>query len=394
MYFRITTVLCLCLIVSGLMGQSNDIINKVQLFEKNNIELKSLLKDIKSKEYSLSSTNNYNDPELESYYLPYGNNSVGDYLELQLSQSFEFPLVYSSRNILLDVKHDELSMLYKVRRQEILLHIYNMLLDIIHLNKMIIIENNRQEKAKIILEQSNILFEKEQIGILEFNKSKVKWLQHKFKIQQLEREKQKLISLITSLNGNQELEFVIENLNTNFEIETIEVLWENKIKMDPTFKILLLKENIAQAELNLNRNSWFPDLKIGANYQGFSGNSNYGFYGGISIPLWNNSNNVESSEYKLEYNKMNTLVQTQKEQVSYMNNYNYYISVLKEYDEYRNTLGNINSSELLFKAYSSGELSFNEYYLELEFYHNAQNKMLEMENELNHFKAELLKHQL
>ncbi len=394
MYFRITIVLCLCLIVSELMGQPNDIITKVQSFEKNNIELKSILKDIKSKEYSLSSSNNYSDPELESYYLPYGNNSTGDYLELQLSQSFEFPLVYSSRNKLLDVKYDELSMLYKVRRQETLLYIYNKILDILHINKMITIESERQEKAKIILEQSKTLFEKEQIGILDYNKSKVKWLQHKFKIQKLEREKQNLISLITSLNGNQELEFGLENLSTNLEVDPLEVLWENKIQMDPTFNILSLQENIAEAELNLDKNSWYPDLKLGANYQGFSGNANYGFYGGISIPLWNNSNKVESSENKLEYNRMSTIVQTQKENVSYRNNYNHFKSLLEEYNEYSNTLGAINSTELLFKAYSSGEIPFTEYNMELEFYHNAQNKMLDMENELNHLKAELLKHQI
>jgi hypothetical protein len=68
--------------------------------------------------------------------------------------------------------------------------------------------------------------------------------------------------------------------------------------------------------------------------------------------------------------------------------------MLKKFNEYRNAMENLNSEQLLFKAYQLGEFSFMEYYTELQFYRNASNKMLQMEKELQLLQSELLKHQL
>jgi hypothetical protein len=54
----------------------------------------------------------------------------------------------------------------------------------------------------------------------------------------------------------------------------------------------------------------------------------------------------------------------------------------------------LDSESLLLKAFTLGELSFMEYYLELQFYRIALDKMLQMEKELKMLQAELLKHQL
>ena len=68
--------------------------------------------------------------------------------------------------------------------------------------------------------------------------------------------------------------------------------------------------------------------------------------------------------------------------------------MLLKYTEYQNTLSALSSDELLLKAYEKGELSFMEYYIELDFYHKAYDTMLEMEGQLQQRKSELLKHQL
>jgi hypothetical protein len=57
-------------------------------------------------------------------------------------------------------------------------------------------------------------------------------------------------------------------------------------------------------------------------------------------------------------------------------------------------MGNLESEDLLFKAYMLGEYSFMDYYVELQFYRNASDKMLQMEKELQLLQAQLLKHQL
>jgi|TARA_B110000914_G_scaffold192849_1_gene180146 hypothetical protein len=57
-------------------------------------------------------------------------------------------------------------------------------------------------------------------------------------------------------------------------------------------------------------------------------------------------------------------------------------------------MGNLNSEQLPFIANMLGEYSFMDYYLELQFYRNASDKMLQMEKQLQLLQTELLKHQL
>jgi len=68
--------------------------------------------------------------------------------------------------------------------------------------------------------------------------------------------------------------------------------------------------------------------------------------------------------------------------------------MLEKFNEYQTTMGNLDSEQLLFKAYQLGEYSFMDYYLELQFYRTAKDRMLQMEKELQLLRTQLLKHQL
>lgn len=66
----------------------------------------------------------------------------------------------------------------------------------------------------------------------------------------------------------------------------------------------------------------------------------------------------------------------------------------EKYEAYESTLNSLNSNELLYKAYQSGELSFLDYFAELQFYRKAYDEMLRMQYELHISQTQLLKHQL
>ena len=68
--------------------------------------------------------------------------------------------------------------------------------------------------------------------------------------------------------------------------------------------------------------------------------------------------------------------------------------MLEKYNEYQTTMSNLNSEQLLFKAYMLGEYSFMDYYVELQFYRNASDRMLQMEKEIQLLQAQPLKQRL
>jgi hypothetical protein len=137
-----------------------------------------------------------------------------------------------------------------------------------------------------------------------------------------------------------------------------------------------------------------PNLAVGYNHQG-EGNNNYsGFYGGISIPLWDSKNKIKAAVTNYYYQQSFTELKTAKLYTQFQGMCSRYELMLVKYKEYQATLGSLNSEELLIKAYMLGEYSFMNYYVELQFYRNAFDKMLQMEKELQLLQAHLLKHQL
>ncbi|WP_332911863.1 TolC family protein [Algoriphagus boritolerans] len=92
----------------------------LQQVEQNNLELQALSTALEGKRFELLSGNNLPDPEVGIFYLPFGENITGDYTEYQITQSFEFPTVYSSRKNLINQQVSQYELEYKARRQEIL----------------------------------------------------------------------------------------------------------------------------------------------------------------------------------------------------------------------------------------------------------------------------------
>jgi outer membrane protein TolC len=390
----IVFAICGCLFFINGFSQTKNIEELLNEIEQNNIELKGYQSFIESQQLENKSTNNLPDPQLSGYYLPYGDNATGDYSEYQISQSFEFPTVYSARGKWNDSKSQQLASAYSKKRQEVLLKAKNILLELAFLQKQKAIETERRTQSNQVFDQIQELFNKEQVGILDLNKAKIAWIQEQFVIQQIESDIQILMSKLKTLNGGNPVVAISSQIILPIELGTIENLWQEKLSNEPLLQELKASEAASFQKVKLEKNKVLPNVAIGYNYQGFSGSNNSGFYGGISIPLWSSKNKVKAAEANYEYQQSNTEVVTTSIYAEFQETYNRYELMLEKFNEYQTTMGNLNSEQLLFKAYMLGEYSFMDYYVELQFYRNASDKMLQMEKELQLLQAQLLKHQL
>mgnify|MGYP001338660974 CR=1 FL=1 len=390
----IVSAICGCLFFVNGFSQDKNIGELLNVIEQNNTELKGYQSFIESQQLENSSTNNLPDPQLLGYYLPFGDNATGNYTEYQISQSFEFPTVYAARSKWNNLKAEQLQALFTKKRQEVLLKAKQGLISLYILQKQKTIEINRRQQSKQVYEQMQELFNKEQVGILDLNKAKVAWIQEQFVVEQLETEIQNQITVLQTLNGEQSLELDNLQLEIPFELQTMETLWSDKLASDP--KLLELQANEASALQNvtLEKNKILPNLALGYNYQGVNGNNYSGVYGGLSIPLWSSKNKVKAAQANYEYQQSSSQVTKQLLYADLQQEYNQYQLLFDKYTEYQNIIESLNSEDLLFKAYNLGEYSFLEYYMEVQFYRDATDKMLQMEKELQLLQAQLLIHKL
>jgi cobalt-zinc-cadmium efflux system outer membrane protein len=202
------------------------------------------------------------------------------------------------------------------------------------------------------------------------------------------------MSKLNTLNGDKPLDGLSTETIISTEVESIENVWKEKLVNDPFLKELNANENASLQKVKLEKNKILPNVALGYNYQGVNGTNYSGFYGGLSIPLWNSKNKVKAAQANYEYQQSNTQVATAILYSQFQETFNRYQLMRSKFNEYQSTMGNLESEDLLFKAYMLGEYSFMDYYVELQFYRNASDQMLQMDKELQLLQSQLLKHQL
>jgi outer membrane protein TolC len=375
-------------------SQNKSIEELLNQIEQNNTALKGYQSFIESQQLENNSTNNLPDPQLSGFYLPFGDNTTDAYSEYQIAQSFEFPTVYAARGKWNDLKSEQLQTAYAKKRQDVLLNAKELLIELTFLQKQKVIKSERRTQSKQVFDQIQELFNKEQVGILDLNKAKIAWIQEQFVVEQIESDIQILLSKLKTLNGGSVIDGITSVITLPIEIGAVESLWQEKLSNDPLLQELKAIETSSLQKIKLEKNKVLPNLALGYNYQGVSGNNYSGFYGGVSIPLWSSKNKVKAAEANYEYQQSNTQVITTSLYTQFQETYNRYELMLEKFIEYQTTMGNLNSEQLLFKAYMLGEYSFMDYYLELQFYRTAKDRMLQMEKELQLLQTQLLKHQL
>lgn len=390
----IVSAICGCLFYVSGFSQDKNIGELLNEIEQNNTELKGYQSFIESQQLENRSNNNLPDPQLSGFYLPFGDNTTDAYSEYQIAQSFEFPTVYSSRSKWNDLKSMELQTSYAQKRQEVLLKAKTLLIELAFLQKQKAVETERRTQSKQVFDQIQELYDKEQVGILDLNKAKIAWIQEQFVVQKIESEIQIVLSKLRTLNGGNAIDGFTAGIDLPIEVVAVETLWQEKLANDPSLQSLKAAETASLQKVKLEKNKVLPNVALGYNYQGVSGSNYSGFYGGVSIPLWSSKNKVKAAEANYEYQQSNTQVVTTSLYTQFQETYNRYELMLEKFNEYQTTMSNLNSEQLLFKAYMLGEYSFMDYYVELQFYRNASDKMLQMEKELQLLQAQLLKHQL
>jgi cobalt-zinc-cadmium efflux system outer membrane protein len=394
MYKKIVFTIGVGILWIAANAQTNDIGTIMLEIEQNNKELKAYTTKVESRKLELKSENNLPDPQVGYYYLPWGEHTSGDYTEFQITQSFEFPTVYGARKGLREKKIEQMNLELASKRQDILLPAKLYCIELVYLNKRILVEQSRVSLAEKVYSQVQTLYEKEQVGILEINKAKIAWLQEQFNVEQIENDKRNILLLLQNLNGGNEVSFSQLNFLGDEPIDSLGIIWSNRELNDPKLKVLIQEEEVAFELIRLSKNNSLPNITAGFNYQGVSGLNYSGIYGGLSIPIWSNRNKVKASNALYEYQQSISSVKFLAAYANFQKQYYKYQMLARKLNEYQKNINSLNSDNLLYKAYELGEISFMEYYLEMQFYHQAYDSMLEMEKQLNQLKADILKHQL
>lgn len=361
--------------------------------EENNQELKQWQLLMTAKQHEFKSVNALPDLDLVGFYLPLGIHNTTDYHEYQISQTFEFPTVYSVRKRLNSQKIQYLGLEFEIRRQAVLLEATTNYLRLIYLNQQL----NEEQKRASFSERAFDLYLKHHASVgkntKELSKSRMLLAKNRHWIRLVEQERDELIIALQKQNGSKPIQLPSEQYPFKLSITSRDSLWEDILVKDPKIALETQKEELSKLELKSLKSIILPEVTIGYNYQGIAEMNYHGVYAGLKIPLGGKHHKYKADELNLNIER-NSEILFEDLRKSFDTQYNYYQVGFIEYQEFKILVDGLTNSEELFLAFETGNLSITDFWDELNFYFESELSLLSMQYNLYQMHLELMRHKL
>jgi outer membrane protein, heavy metal efflux system len=392
---KIKTLVILYFILSVPALAQDNIEKFLAEIEKNNSGLKAARKHLESTNIGNKTGIFPENPEISLNYLWGSPSAIGNRTGLEAIQKFDFPSVYRYKKKMSILNTSQQEIDFQRQRVEILYQAKIKILELIYLNALGTENKRRLELAMQLANSYQAKFEKGETNILERNKAQINLLNGLQESDMLEVERNATISELTMLNGGNPFYFndsifpKLINLPEDFELWFAAPDNENP-------EIQYLNKGIEASLINqkLSTAMSLPKLSAGYMSEKTSDQKFQGMVLGISIPLWENKNQIKyakSQTFALQsYQEDATFLHYNRMKSSYLKA----VSLLNMVNEYKTKHTQLNNFYLLKMSLDSGQISLIEFIMEQTFYYESIDKMLRYEHELHKVLNELYRYSL
>lgn len=386
--------LCLLLFMAAQAQAQQAVSQVLQQVAANNKTLQAAgrYRDAQKLEYRTGL--NPENPLVEYDYLNGSPADAGNQMEFSVTQRLDFPTAYGRRKRVSNLQAGQADYQLAAERQGILLEAQQTALQLIYLNKQAGELSKRHEAIDNLYRRFQKSTRAGEGNVLDENKARVRLLGIRTSLQANEAARRKLAERLTELNGGQPIalaDTVFASLPTVPDFETLDSLVE---ATDPRLKVLEQQLTIEEERVGLSRALALPKLEGGYRYQGILGQTYQGIHMGVSIPLWEHRNTVQTQQALSQFAQ----AQLEAERVAHRQEvkrfYEEYQALQAALQDYQTLLGRTDNLRILEKALRLGEISAVEYFMELSFYYEAYDKYLQLEVESQQAAAQLLKYLL
>lgn len=368
----------------------------LQSVRQNNKMLKAGESQTEALKLQARSENNLADPTVTYSHLWGNHEGMGFTGELVASQAFDFPTLYAQRGKLNQERFRPFDAQQSALRQQILLQTELACMDLIYLNRLQALLDERLHNAEELSRFYDTQLEKGATNIIEVNKIELELLNARNETRQNEAARKAKLEELKALNGGVAIEFTdsvyrsVLEYPVSFEAFQLEALGEL-----PEVNELVWSEAAAERQIAVAKNQWLPNLTVGYRMNPSSGGERFnGFIVGVSIPLFSNRNKVKQAKAE-HYAANQRLSGTMKTQTAALHQLWTKAGELKKsVDEYATVLEQQNSIALLNKAIQAGQLSMVEYFVNVTTFYQSMQNYLQLQNDYQKTLAEMYRFKL
>jgi outer membrane protein TolC len=359
--------------------------------EKNNTSLLAMKQQAEANKLSSRTGIYLQNPEFGFDYLWGTPGSLGTRVDVNVTQSFDFPSAYSHRSKISDLLVGQADLEYRLHRIDILFEARLICIDLVYNNAL------RAEKVKLLEYAQNIsdamksMYDNGEAGILDNNKAQLNLQNLQNDLAYLEADSKALLWELARLNGGKEITFDLEVFPMVGIPEDFDEWYALAEQRNPVIQYMNTQVEISEKTEKLKRAMSLPRFSAGYMSEALIGDQFQGLTVGMSIPLWENKNTVKAARAQTAANiaiandsqlQFYTQLKSRHQKV---------INLMKASEGYFSSISAVNTAGLLKKAYDMGEISLIEYLVEVQFYYDILIKALETRKEMFVALAELEK---
>ena len=329
-------------------------------------------------------------PEIEAGY-KFGYGGESSKIEVGIAQEFDFPTVYSHQSKIRKMSSQIIDSQYEIDRLAVLSEAQAICTELIFCKMKLALYKQNYDNAVKIANAYQKMMDAGTTNILDYNKSKMNLANTKNNYDLEVIHHDNLMATLKTMNGGKDIDFQYEDYAVVVLPESFDEWYANVESTNPIFEQMRQQIAIDQQKVKLSKAEWFPKFSVGYGAEIAKGNEE-GEHGpsiGLVLPLWHNKGTVKSAKMHAEatealltnekamtYNYLNSLY---AKAMALQNNIGVLASSLKEFD----------SQDLLFKAFTQGEINLLDYVTETEYYQNAMLELYSAQYEMNSTLIEL-----
>ena len=372
--------------------EANNIDYVLQQIKLNNTQLKALNAEIEAQTADIKSSNHLSDPTIDGAYL-FGVGSIGDKWELGVSQEFDWPGIYSARGKVNKARIEALAQSYAQKQIQIFSEARNICLEIICLNRRIKFENNILANLDSLYDKSLKGLEYGEISILDTNKLKIERLGVTQSIAGNKALLQAKIKQLEGLNGNIPLNDVASLSDyPEQQLHSLDEYLSQMKASDPQLRQISSEIEASNKQISVTRMQNLPKFSLGYRHVNEIGDHFNGVGVGLSIPVFENrgKNKAAKAQAIASQLSFDDVISTRTAEITA--SHQKAVAMRQQLDGYHDALLKCNNIEILDKALYGGQISLINYLLELRYFIEAQNALIDIEFEYNTLITDLNKY--
>jgi outer membrane protein TolC len=281
-------------------------------------------------------------------------------------------------------------MLFKAERMNILLEAKKLCIDLIYYNSVLDELGKRLSYAQRIADIYERRLSEGDANRLDLNKAQLNLLNAQGELKRIEVERNAVLSKLKQLNGGVEISFDEMHFEAILLPPSFEEWFDHAEQVNPILSFVRQEVEVSNELVRIHKTKRLPSFSAGFMSEKIVGEKFQGIKVGISIPLWENKNQVAHAKASVRAAEARHIDGIQKFYMEMKNQYDRASGLNEISQNYRNSLNSSNSAELLQIALDAGEISLLNYLNEISLYYNTVDLALQAELDFQKAVAELL----